>query len=127
MLGVTVFQIKAHCAQVSALDFLEQGVLHAGQSGLCAHTDGLLDLGVLGAPAPEGAHRDADLIADLRLRQTVHHQPLESQQAAWAVPLADLRFSGQGFTSVYEKNGTHWSHSGGTLRAEDDPSACRFG
>lgn len=26
-----------------------------------------------------------------------------------------------------KENGTHWFHSGGTLRAEDDPSAYRFG
>lgn len=100
MLRVTVFQIKAHRAEVAALGFLEQGVFHAGESGLRAHTDGLRDARVLRAPAPEGANRHADLLADLRLRQTVHRQPLQAQQAAGAVPFADLGFSCQDFTSA---------------------------
>ena len=100
VLRVTVFQIKAHRAEVAALGFLEQGVFHAGEGSFCAHADGLRDARVLRAPAPEGAHRHADLLTDLRLRQTVHCQPLQAQQAAGAVPFADLGFSRQGFTSV---------------------------
>lgn len=76
MLRISVFQKEAHRAQIAALGFLEQGVLHAGQCRLRAYAEGLLDVRVLRAPAPEGAHRHADLLADLRLRQTMHRQPL---------------------------------------------------
>ncbi len=76
MLRVSVFQVEAHRAQIAALSLFEQGVLHAGQSRLRAYADSLLDVRVLRAPAPEGAHRHADLLTDLRLRQTVHRQPL---------------------------------------------------
>ena len=100
MLRVAIFQKEAHRAQIAALGLFEQGVLHAGQRRLRAYADGLFDARVLRAPAPEGAHRHADLFADLCLRQTVHRQPLQAQQATGAVPLADLGFSCQGFTSV---------------------------
>lgn len=76
MLRVSVFQEEAHCAQIAALGLFKQGVLHAGQCRLRAYAEGLLDVRVLRAPAPEGAHRHADLLADLRLRQTMHRQPL---------------------------------------------------
>ena len=79
MLRVTVLQKEAHRAQVAALGFLEQGVLHAGQCRLRAYAEGLGDAGVLGAPAPESAHRHADLLTYLRLRQTVYRQPLQAQ------------------------------------------------
>ncbi len=78
MLRVSVFQKEAHRAQIAALGLFEQGVLHAGKCCLGAYAEGLLDARVLRAPAPEGAHRHADLLADLCLRQTVHRQPLQS-------------------------------------------------
>ena len=93
-------QKEAHRAQIAALGLFEQGVLHAGQCRLRAYAEGLLDARVLRTPAPEGARRHTNLFADLCLRQTVHSQPLQSQQATGAVPLADLGFSCQGFTSV---------------------------
>lgn len=76
MLRIAVFQEKAHCAQVAALGFLEQSVLDAGKRGLCAYADGLLDAGILCTPAAKGALGNADLLADLCLRQAVHGQPL---------------------------------------------------
>lgn len=99
MLRIAVFQEKAHCAQVAVLGFLEQGVLDAGKRGLCAYADGLLDAGILRTPAAKGALGNADLLADLCLRQAVHGQPLQAQQSAGAVPFADLGFSCQGLTS----------------------------
>lgn len=99
MLRITVFQEETHRAQVAALGLLEQCVLDTGERGFCSYADGLFDTGVLRAPAAEGALRDADLFADLRLRQTVHGQPLQPQQSAGAVPFADLGFSCQNLTS----------------------------
>ena len=99
MLRVAVFQEKAHCAQVAALGFLEQGVLNAGKGGLRTHADSLFNAGILRTPAAEGALWNADLLADLCLRQAVHGQPLQAQQTAGAVPFADLGFSCQGLTS----------------------------
>lgn len=110
MLGVTVFQKETHCAQVSALGFLEQGILHAGQRGLCTYADCLLDTRVLSAPAPESAHRYADLLADLRLRQAVHCQPLQTQQSAGAVPFP-IWDSRAKVSPPYEKT----AHTGSTL------------
>ena len=125
MLGVAVLQIKAHRPQIAALGLLEQGILHAGQRCLCAHADGLCDAGILRAPAPEGAGRHTDLLTDLGLVESVHSQPLQSQQAAGAVPFADEGFSCQGVTP-YEKT-AHTGLSEEALRAEDDPGVRRFG